>query len=154
LAREAEKRGISPDRIIFAPFMAIADHLAREILADLFLDTLPHNAHTTASDSLWCGVPVVTCVGPTFAGRVASSLLHAVGLPELVAASLEEYESLAIALAQDRYRLAELRKRLAANRAGAALFDTPRYTRNLEVIYTQMWQRHQSGKPPKSLAAG
>ena len=154
LASEAEKRGIAANRIVFAPFMAIADHLAREPLADLFLDTLPHNAHTTASDALWCAVPVLTCVGTTFAGRVAASLLHAVGLPELITTSLQDYESLAVALGRDPARLAAIRARLTANRDVAALFDTPRYARNLEAAYAKMWRCYQKGQPPQGFSLG
>src|SRR4029077_19044540 len=104
------------DRILFAPFVKLEDHLARGRLADLFLDTLPVNAHTTASDALWMGVPVLTCLGATFAGRVAASLLSAVGLEELITQSLDEYESLALSLARDPVRLAEIRAKLARNR--------------------------------------
>jgi predicted O-linked N-acetylglucosamine transferase (SPINDLY family) len=154
LTSEAEKRGIAANRIVFAPFMAIADHLAREPLADLFLDTLPHNAHTTASDALWCSVPVLTCVGTTFAGRVAESLLHAAGLPELITTSLQDYESLAVALGRDPARLAAIGAGLAANRGVAALFDTPRYARNLEAAYTKMWRCYQKGQPPQGFALG
>jgi predicted O-linked N-acetylglucosamine transferase (SPINDLY family) len=150
LEHEAEKRGIPAARLVFAPFMAFADHMAREVLADLFLDTLPHNAHTTASDALWCGVPVVTCVGETFAARVASSLLSAVGLPELITVSLEDYEALAIALARDPARLAALKAKLTMDRGSAPLFDTPRYTRHLEAAYAEMLHRQRHGDPPES----
>ena len=116
LRREAEARGVAGERLVFAPRMDLAEHLARHRAADLFLDTLPYNAHTTASDALWAGLPVVTCAGRSFAARVAGSLLHAVGLPELVTTSLAEYEALALALARDPGRLAELRERLGRNR--------------------------------------
>jgi predicted O-linked N-acetylglucosamine transferase (SPINDLY family) len=152
LAREAERRGIAADRIIFARYMKRDEHLARTCLADLFLDTLPHNAHTTASDALWCGVPVLTCVGTSFAGRVAASLLRAVGLDELVTHSLEDYEALALNLARHPGQLHALKERLARNRDKAALFDTPGYTRSLEAAYRIMWKHQQSGQLPESLA--
>ena len=152
LKREARQRGVAPERIVCAPVLKLADHLSRVRLADLFLDTLPHNAHTTASDSLWCGVPVITCMGTTFAGRVAASLLNAVSLGELVTHSLAEYEALALRLANDPERLQALKARLAANRDSAALFDTPGYTRLLEAAYSAMWERHVRGEPPVSFA--
>src|SRR5262249_55535728 len=115
LRREAGARGVDPDRLVFAPFGAPAEHLARIACADLFLDTLPCNAHTTASDALWAGVPVLTCKGSTFAGRVAASLLHAAGLPQLATECLADYEALAHKLAGDRALLASMRQRLPAN---------------------------------------
>ena len=150
LRREAARRGVAPERIVFAPVIKLPDHLARLRLADLFLDTLPHNAHTTASDALWCRVPVVTCLGTTFAGRVAASLLHAIGLGDLVTRSLEEYEGLALRLANDPERLADIRVRLAANRDMTPLFDTADYTRQLEAAYLTMWEKHLKGEPPAS----
>jgi predicted O-linked N-acetylglucosamine transferase (SPINDLY family) len=150
LKREAAKRGVAPDRIVCAPVINLAEHLARVQLADLFLDTLPHNAHTTASDSLWCGVPVITCLGTTFAGRVAASLLQAVSLGELVTRSLDEYEALALQLANDMGRLGAIKAHLATNRETAVLFDTPGYTRHLESAYLTMWERHLRGEPPAS----
>ncbi len=152
LRREAEKRRVAPDRLVFAPRMKLEDHLARHRRADLFLDTLPYNAHTTASDALWAGLPLVTCLGSTFAGRVAASLLDAVGLPELIARSLEDYEALALALANDRTRLASLKSRLAQNRETFPLFDTDRFRRHIENAYATMWQRHQRGEPPAGFA--
>ena len=157
IRREAERRGIAPDRLVFAPRVpANEDHLARLRLADLFLDTLYYNAHTTAVDALWAGVPVLTCPGPTFASRVAGSLLHAVGLPELIAGSLAEYEALAVALAADRGRLAALRATLARNRDTRPLFDTDRFTRAFEAACVTMWERAERGEPPQgfSVAAG
>ena len=151
LRREAEKRGVSSQRLIFASKMSPADHLARHRQADLFLDTLPYNAHTTASDALWAGLPVLTCLGTTFAGRVAGSLLRAVGLDELVTHSLEEYEALALKLARDPSCLASLRDRLARNRNTFPLFDTERVTRQIESAYTMMWERYQRGEVPKSV---
>jgi protein O-GlcNAc transferase len=148
LSREAEKRGVSSGRLIFAPRVAFEDHLARQRQADLFLDTLPYNAHTTASDALWAGLPVLTCRGTTFAGRVAASLLQAVGLDELVTASLEDYEALALKLAKDPALLASLKHKLAGNRDRYPLFDTARFTRHIEAAYTMMWERHQKGLAP------
>ena len=150
LRREAEARGVSSDRLIFAPRKKLADHLARQRLADLFLDTLPYNAHTTASDALWMGLPVLTCPGHTFPGRVAASLLNAIGLPELVTDSLAAYETLALALARDPARLAAIKIKLATHRDTFPLFDTGRFTRNLEAAFVEMWRRHQNGEPPES----
>jgi protein O-GlcNAc transferase len=148
LQREAERRGVAPERLVFAPSVALAeDHLARHRRADLFLDTLPYNAHATACDALWAGLPVVTCIGSTFAGRVAASVLSAVGLPELVTASLEDYEALALSLARDPSLLASVKAKLARNRDTYPLFDTAGFTRNIEAAYTRMWQRHRQGEP-------
>src|SRR6516165_10657315 len=129
LCREAEAHGITPKRLIFAPTMPLADHMARIGLADLFVDTLPYNAHTTASDALWAGVPVLTCLGTTFAGRVAGSLLKAIGLDDLITHSLEEYEAMALQLAREPSRLAALKDRLVQNRNTYPLFNTERFTR-------------------------
>ena len=148
LRREAEARGIDGARLVFAPFVAeTGQHLARLSLADLFLDTLPYNAHAGGSDALWAGVPIVTCKGTTFAGRVGASLLGAIGLPELIAESLDSYETLALKLAREPEMLASIKARLARNRATEPLFDTSRFTRNLEAAYLAMWERHQSGQP-------
>ncbi|MCK7495385.1 MAG: tetratricopeptide repeat protein [Comamonadaceae bacterium] len=149
LRREAERRGVAGDRLVFAPYRRAAVHLARHRLADLVLDTLPYNAHTTGSDALWVGVPIVTCRGRAFAGRVGASLLHAVGLPELVAESLAGYETLAHTLATDRAALAAVRAKLARLRAGCALFDTARFTRNLEAAFAGMWARHEQDWRPR-----
>ncbi len=148
LRSEARRRGVDPARLIFAPRVAGAEHLARHRHADLFLDTLPCNAHTTASDALWAGLPLLTCSGNTFAGRVAGSLLTAVGLPELVTASLEEYEWLALSLAQDPRRLIALRQKLQENRDASALFDAPKLTANIEAAYLRMWQTWLCGEMP------
>jgi predicted O-linked N-acetylglucosamine transferase (SPINDLY family) len=148
LRREAEARGVPSNRLVFAPRMAVADHLARHALADLFLDTIPCNAHTTASDALFAGLPVLTVLGQTFAGRVAASLLHAVGLPELIAPSLAEYETLALSLARQPAVVIALKDRLAKNRKTAPLFDTARFTRHLEGAYTAMAERSRRGLPP------
>lgn len=147
LRRHALAQGIDPARLIFAPWAAQEAHIARIALADLCLDNLPYNAHTTASDALWAGVPLLTCKGNTFAGRVASSLLLAAGLPELVTQNAGDYEALALSLATDRARLSALRERLAAARETCALFDTPAYTRHLEAGYEQAGQRHCAGQP-------
>jgi protein O-GlcNAc transferase len=138
LSREAVSRGVEADRIIFAPRATMSAHLARHQLADLFLDTLPYNAHTTASDCLWAGVPLVTCRGSAFHGRVAASLLHAIGLDELVTDNFADYEALALGLAQNPDRLAALREKLAQNRATRPLFDTDRFARAIETAYLTM----------------
>jgi predicted O-linked N-acetylglucosamine transferase (SPINDLY family) len=148
LAREAQRRGVAPARLVFAARMDLPEHLARHRQADLFLDTLPCNAHTTASDALWAGLPVLTCAGRTFPGRVAASLLHAAGLAELVTDSLAAYEALALALARDPARLADIRERLASNRLACPLFDTERFRRHIESAYVTMWERSQRGEPP------
>jgi protein O-GlcNAc transferase len=152
LRREAEVRGVAPERLVFAPRMKFEDHLARHRLADLFLDTLPYNAHTTANDALWAGLPLLTCKGTTFPGRVAASLLNAIGLNELITNSLEEYEALAVELAMNPKRLAEIRSKLAENRDTYPLFDTDRFRRHVEAAYTRMWERYQRGEPPASFA--
>jgi protein O-GlcNAc transferase len=153
LRREADARGVASERLVFAPRLPQAkDHLARLQLADLFLDTRPYNAHASACDALWAGVPVVTCLGSTFPGRVAASLLHAIGLPELVTASLAEYENLATALALDPDRLARIKAKLMRTRCTQPLFDTARFTRDLESAYMIMWKRQQDGLPAAGFA--
>lgn len=152
LLDRAQSSGVDATRLVFAARLPNPQHLARHRLADLFLDTQPCNAHTTASDALWTGVPVLTCAGNTFAGRVASSLLAAVGLPELVTHSLEDYETLALRLAKDGRRLEELRSRLTRSRATAPLFDTDRFRRHIEAAYVTMWEIQQRGEPPTSFA--
>jgi protein O-GlcNAc transferase len=152
LRREAERRGVAPTRLVFAPRVRPEEHLARHRLASLFLDTLPYNAHTTASDALWAGVPVLTCLGSAFAGRVAASLLESVGLPELVVHTLERYEELAVKLANDAGLLEDLAARLARNRATCPLFDTDRMRRHIEAAYVMMWERQRSGAPPAVLS--
>jgi protein O-GlcNAc transferase len=155
LRREADRCGINPQRLIFAPKVTDnADHLARQRLADLFLDTLPYNAHTTASDALWAGLPVLTCLGETFAGRVAASLLRAIGLPELITTSLDEYEALALKLANDPALLAIIKSKLSQNRETYPLFDTARFTRHIEAAYVAIWERCQRGEPPAAFAVG
>lgn len=152
LCREAERRGLAAERLIFAPRLPVAGHLARCGQADLVLDTLPYNAHTTATDALWAGVPVVTCTGSTFVARVATSLLKAVGLDELVTGSLRDYEALALRLAEDRPYLASLKNKLARNRETYPLFNTERFTRYLEAAYTTMWERNRRGQKPQAFA--
>lgn len=152
LRREAGARGIAPERLVFAPKVSFDEHLARMGLADLFLDTLPCGGHTTASEALWAGVPVLTCLGETFAGRVAASLLTALGLPDLVAPDLVAYEALALRLARHGDHLDELRRRLAAARDTAPLFDTPAYTRAFEEALSRMVARHDAGLPPEGFA--
>ena len=152
LRREAEQRGVDPDRLVFAPVSPIAEHLVRHKHADLFLDTLPCNAHTTASDALWAGLPVLTCAGATFAGRVAASAVTAAGVSELIAPSLADYEQLALDLARTPARLRELRERLERSRATAPLFDMAAYVCNLETAYARMWERWRAGEPAAAFA--
>jgi len=152
LRREAAERGIDPSRLVFAPKLPAEQHLARQRLADLFLDTLPVNAHTTASDALWAGLPVLTCAGEAFVGRVAGSLLQAIGLPELVTHTLQDYEALALRLATEPELLAGLRRRLQANRRSAPLFDAERYVANIEAAYAHMAARAASGQAPRAFA--
>jgi protein O-GlcNAc transferase len=150
LRREAVARGVEPERLVFARHAAMADYLARLGAADLFLDTLPYNAGATANDALWAGLPVLTCVGDSYVGRMAGSLLHAIGLPELVTTSLVEYETRAQQLAGEPARLMELRQRLAQNRARMPLFDMARYTKDIEAAYAGMWDRWRAGEMPAS----
>lgn len=144
LRREAEARGVDPGRLIFAGRVPrVEDHLARYRQADLFLDTHPYNAHTTAADALMAGLPVVTYMGNAFPSRVAGSLLHAIGLPELATTSLRDYEDLALHLATDPQALADVKERLAANQKTHALYDTAGFCRNLEAACIAMWRRTQ-----------
>jgi len=151
LRKEAQQRGVDPQRLVFAPFQPNDAHLARYTLADLFLDTFPCNAHTTASDALWAGLPVLTLQGEGFAARVASSLLSAVGLSELITTTTADYEALALSLAHDQARLQDLRDRLVAARPTAPLFDTPRFTRHLEHAFEQMMARYYQELAPAHL---
>ena len=148
LRAEAQRRGIAAERLVFAPRMEAALHLARHRQADLFLDTFNYNAHTTTSDALWSGLPVLTRLGHTFPSRVAASLLNAAGLPELITGSNEEYEALALQLATDTEMLAGYKRRLQANRLSCPLFDSDLFTRHLEAAYQTMQQRRLSGLPP------
>ena len=152
LRQEAVARGVAADRLVFGERLPFPEYLARYGTADLFLDTLPYNAGTTASDALWAGLPVLTRVGESFAARVAASLLHAVGLPELVTATPEQYEATAVELASNPGRLAEIKDRLARNRLTMPLFDTVRFTRHLEDAYTQMYRRYQADLNPDHIS--
>jgi protein O-GlcNAc transferase len=149
LRREAMAAGVDPDRLVFAGRLpSSADHLARHRLADLFLDTLPYNAHATASDALWAGLPVLTQIGDAFAGRVAASLLTAIDLPELIAHTPEQFESRAIELATGPAALAAIKDKLARNRLTTPLFNTDLYTRHIESAYATMLERHRNGLLP------
>lgn len=151
LRDEAARLGADPGRLIFAPKVPQPEHLARLPLADLVIDTRPYNAHTTASDALWMGVPMLTCPGETFPSRVAASLLRALGLPELIAPTLDDYESIAVHLARHPDALLALRERLGAARERAPYFDPGAFTRHLETLYRRMWERHAGGLPPALL---
>ena len=137
---------------MFAPKRPVADHLARHRLADLFLDTRPWNAHTTASDALWAGLPVLTCIGATFAGRVAASLLQAIGAPELVTRTLSEYESLALQFAREPALLRATKQKLIDNRVRFPLFDTDQSRRHIEAAFVEMYARQRRGEAPASFA--
>jgi len=150
LRNEAEKRSVDPSRLVFAKRVPPDEHIARYRLADLFLDTLPYGAHTTASDALWAGLPVLTCKGQAFAGRVGASLLRAVGVPELVVSSLPEYEALALKLALEPDFLSQLRAKIARNRDTCPLFNTQRFVRHIEAAYATMWETWQRGEAPQS----
>ena len=142
LKKEASKHGIDGGRLVFVERMPLSEHLARHRQADLFLDTLPYNAHTTSSDALWAGLPVLTLMGESFASRVAASLLNAMDLPELITNTQEEYEAMAIKLATHPHKLADIKLKLAKNRLTAPLFDTPLFTKNLEAAYFKMVERY------------
>ena len=155
LLREAEQRGVDPERLVFASHVPRSEHLTRLTLADLALDTDVCSGHTTTSDALWAGVPVVACPGDTFPSRVSASLLSAAGAPELVTEDLGAYEGLALRLAQNPVELAALRERLAANRRTASLFDTPRFVHHLESAFGQMWElREEASQDPIQVAPG
>jgi protein O-GlcNAc transferase len=150
LRREAQASGVAPDRLVFAPRLPLPAHLARHRLADLFLDTVPYNAHTTASDALWAGCPVLTVAGKTFPSRVAGSLLRALELPELLTTSLREYEEMALRLAREQHFLDNIRARLAAKRETSPLFDGAAFARIVEKAYVAMWHIHNSGQAPRA----
>jgi predicted O-linked N-acetylglucosamine transferase (SPINDLY family) len=154
LRGEATKRGIDPDRLVFASHMSHGEHLARLRHADIFLDCFSCNAHATASDALWAGVPVITALGQSFTARVGASLAQAIGLPELVAVTPVEYERIALELASDPARLAALRERLAQNRNTAPLFDSARFTRHIETAFEMAWDRALKGEKPDHLEVG
>ena len=151
LKQEAAARGVNPERLVFANRMPLPDHLARHRLADLFLDTLPYNAHTTASDALWAGLPVLTLLGETFAGRVAASLLNAIGLPELITTALEGYEQMAVGLATHPEKMTSIKHKLVNNRLTTPLFDTKLFTKHIEAAYSAMYERHQAGLSPDNI---
>ena len=148
LRKEAQNRGIDPKRLVFANRMKLPEHLARHKAADLFIDTLPYNAHTTASDALWAGLPVLTCMGECFASRVAASLLNAIELPELITTTQEQYVATAIELATNPAKLKEIKQKLERNRLTTALFDSPQFTKHIEAAFTQMYERYQANLPP------
>jgi len=149
LRAEAAGRGLDPARLVFAPKVEVSAHLARCAAAGLMLDTMPYGAHTTTSDALWAGVPIVTMLGPSFANRVAASLVTAIGAPDLIAPSLDGYEALALGLARDPARLAALKARLAANRLTAPLFDAERFRRHIERGYETMMEIARAGEAPR-----
>ena len=151
LRKEAKQRGMDPQRLVFAGAIGFDDYLARYRMADLFLDTLPYNAGTTASDALWVGLPLLTRIGESFAGRMAASLLNAIGLPELITDTQVQYESLAIELARNPVKLSGLKEKLQQNRLTTPLFDTELYTRNLETAYRAMYERYQADLPPEHI---
>jgi predicted O-linked N-acetylglucosamine transferase (SPINDLY family) len=148
LRRMASEQGVDPARLLFAPVAGHAEHLGRLRAADLFLDTFPYNAHTTARDALWAGLPLLTCAGETFASRVAGSLLSAIGLQELITTTLADYEALGLRLARSPEALLALRGKLSRNRETEPLFDSPRYVRALESAYEAMWRNYVSGSGP------
>ena len=152
LRAEAEARDVSAERLVFADRLPLTEHIGRHQLADVFLDTLPYNAHTTASDALWSGLPLITCTGQTFASRVAASLLHAAGVPELVSHNLVDYQAMAMKLARDPELLAQLKGRLDRNRLSCPLFDTTRFTRHVEAAYNTMAEQLHQGAPPRSFS--
>ena len=146
LKKEAEVRGIDPGRLVFANRMSMEEHLARHRLADLFVDTLPYNAHTTTSDALWAGLPVLTLVGKSFAARVAASLLNAMDLPELITKTQLQYEARAIELANEPEKLAEIKAKLHSNLKTSPLFNGEIFARHIEAAYEEMHRRHISGE--------
>jgi predicted O-linked N-acetylglucosamine transferase (SPINDLY family) len=152
LRAAAAAAGIDPARLIFAPRAGQPAHIARHAQADLFLDTLPVNAHTTTADALWTGLPVITCPGETLVGRCAGSMLQTLGVPELIVPDLAAYEALALALAQDPARLAALRTRIVARRGSSPLFDAARYARHFEAAYRIMTDRQRAGVAPEAFA--
>jgi predicted O-linked N-acetylglucosamine transferase (SPINDLY family) len=151
LRKEAQFRGVNPNRLIFAKRTNLSEHLARHRAADLFLDTLPYNAHTTTSDALWAELPVLTCMGESFASRVAASLLNAIELPELITTTQEQYEALAIELATTPEKLRSIKQKLERNKLTTALFDTPRFTKHIEAAYKQMHERYQADLSPNNI---
>jgi predicted O-linked N-acetylglucosamine transferase (SPINDLY family) len=153
IRREAVARGVAPERIVFAPVVTYDAHFSRLALADVFVDTWPYNAHTTAADALWAGVPVLTLPGESFASRVAASVLAAVGLEGLAMGSIDDYESALVTMARDPEVLAGLRAHLVDNRLALPLFDSPAYTRRFEALLATLWQRWCRGEVPAHLEA-
>jgi predicted O-linked N-acetylglucosamine transferase (SPINDLY family) len=151
LRTATREHGISEKRVAFAHPVKFREHLARHQLADLFLDTFHYGAHVTASDALWAGLPVLTKLGDTFASRVGASLVTAAGLSELVARDTADYERRAIELARKPAMLIDIKRRLEKHRQSCPLFDTPRYTRNLEAIYQKMWDLYRAGQPAEHI---
>jgi len=151
LKKEALKKGIESDRLIFANRMPLSDHLARLKLADLFMDTMPYNAHTTASDALWVGLPVLTLCGETFASRVCASMLNAVGVNELIALTGKEYENLAIELANNPKKLQQIKNKLNNNKISKPLFNTKLFTKNIEKAYSIIYEEYLKKLPIKNI---
>jgi predicted O-linked N-acetylglucosamine transferase (SPINDLY family) len=151
LQNEAAKRGVAPERLIFADRPEKPVHLRRLGLADLALDTRLYNGHTTSSDALWAGLPVLTMLGSHYAARVSASVLTAIGMPDLVATSLDAYRAIALKLARDPAALANVKARLARNQKTTPLFDSPRFARNLEAVYRAAWTRYESGLAPEMI---
>ena len=151
LRKEAQFRGLDPNRLVFAKRMDPSEYLARNYVADLFIDTFPYNAHTTAADALWFGLPILTCMGESFASRVAASLLNAIELPELITTTQEQYEARAIELATNPEKLKAIKYKLERNRLTTALFDTTRFTKHIQAAYKQMYERYQADLPPNNI---
>ena len=151
LKKEAFRRGVNPNRIIFAKRMPVQEHLARHKLADLFIDTFPYTAHTTCSDALWAGLPVLTRIGQTFASRVGASLLSSIGLEELIANTKKEYENLAIKIATNSKILKNIKNKLEKNKINKPLFNTKLYTSNLELAYKKIYKNYYSNLAIKNI---
>jgi predicted O-linked N-acetylglucosamine transferase (SPINDLY family) len=152
LCNEAEARGVDSKRLIFGSNLPVSEYLGRYRACDLFLDTFPYNAGTTASDALWAGLPVITMMGKSFASRMAASIINAIGLPELIANNQEEYEALAIELAKNPNKLAGIQSKLANNRLATSLFDTPLFTKNIEAAYIKMFERYRADLEPDHIS--
>ena len=153
LRREAQARGLPQHRLIFVQHAPLPEHLARHRLADLVLDTFPYNGHATSSNALWTGLPILTRQGEAFPSRVGASLLHAIGLPELITTTREDYVALAVELAQHPDKLAEIKRKLAANRLTTPLFDIKSFTTHIEALYTTVYDRHMRDLPPADIEA-
>jgi predicted O-linked N-acetylglucosamine transferase (SPINDLY family) len=145
LRREAQARGVQPDRLVFAARMELmAEHLARHRAADFFLDTLPFNAHTTAADALWAGLPVLTCLGESSLGRIAGSLLMALDMPELVMQDIQAYEAMAVKLGTDKGLVQQLKNKLDQHRLSTPMFDMERLTKNIEATFAYLYQNYHA----------